>query len=171
MYSKICRTCHSLLTEWNQMLRHRRPGCDIRQSAGTDASTLGQMDVVTNLALEPLLCVDIHRHRSISALCDAAAATRVAIGEMRTVLNDIEGPPISSNDALTMKSTWLHLLRGSSLADSPNQIRAADQSENSTGRNLCRRQNDSSDGITCRKQRSSEKKDAWKQHTMIRTDL
>ena len=76
---------------------------DICESARANASTLRQMDVVPNLALQPLLFVNIDGNRGVSAFGDAAAATGIAIRKVGAVLHDIEGAAIGSNDALTVR--------------------------------------------------------------------
>jgi hypothetical protein len=60
------------------------------------------MNVVADLALQPLFLVHIDRNRSVAALRNAAAATRIAIREVCTMLNDIERTSICPNYALTV---------------------------------------------------------------------
>jgi hypothetical protein len=60
------------------------------------------MDIVADLTLQPFLFVDIDRNRGVAAFGDAAAATRVAIREVSTVLNNVESSPIGPDNALTV---------------------------------------------------------------------
>jgi hypothetical protein len=75
---------------------------DIGEGARPNASAFCQMNIIANLPLQPLFFVHINRNRSISTFCNTAAATRIAIGKMGAVLNDIEGSPIGSNNTLAV---------------------------------------------------------------------
>jgi hypothetical protein len=74
----------------------------VGESARAKASTLGEVDVVANLAFEPLFFVDVNGHRRVTAFSDSAAATRVAVGKVRAMLDDIECASIGTNNALTV---------------------------------------------------------------------
>jgi hypothetical protein len=74
----------------------------VGQSAGAKTSTLGEVNIITNLALKPFFCVDINGHCGVTALRDPAAAACVAVGEVCAMLDDIEGAPIGTNNALTV---------------------------------------------------------------------
>ena len=60
--------------------------------------------MVANLAPGPLLFVNIHRHRGISAIGAAAAAAGETVGEMRPVLHNVQRAPIGADDALAIRA-------------------------------------------------------------------
>jgi hypothetical protein len=60
------------------------------------------VNIITNFALKPFFFVDIDGHCGVTAFRDPAAATRVAVSEVCAVLDDIEGAPIGTNNALTV---------------------------------------------------------------------
>jgi hypothetical protein len=74
----------------------------VRESAGAETSALSEVDVITDFALEPFFFVDIDGHCGVTAFRDSAATTRVAVGEVCAMLDDIEGASIGTNYALTV---------------------------------------------------------------------
>src|SRR6202012_5491689 len=77
---------------------------NVCQCAWAETSALGEMNIVANLAAQPFFLVDVDRNCGITTFCNPAAATGIAVRQVRTVLHDVEGASIRSNDTLAMRS-------------------------------------------------------------------
>ena len=62
------------------------------------------MNLVANLALRPLLFVDIDGNFRVPAVRPAATAPGEAVGEVPTMLHDVEGAPIRTDYSLPIGS-------------------------------------------------------------------
>ena len=76
---------------------------NISERAGSKATALSEMNMIADFAPEPLLRIDICRDCCISALGDATATAGVAIGQMRAVLDDVEGTAIGAEYTLSKR--------------------------------------------------------------------
>ena len=59
--------------------------------------------MIANFAPQPLLRINIDRDGGVPALGDAATATGVAIGQMRSMLDDVEGTAVGADDTLSKR--------------------------------------------------------------------
>ena len=78
---------------------------NVGQGTRAKAAAFGEMDMLAYATLEPLLRIGVHRNSGIATLSYTAAASGVAVGEVRAVLNDIEGATVGANDTLA-KGAW-----------------------------------------------------------------
>jgi hypothetical protein len=61
------------------------------------------MNVIANFAPQPLLRININWDGGVPALGDAATATGAAIGQMRSMLDDVEGAAVGADDTLSKR--------------------------------------------------------------------
>jgi hypothetical protein len=79
------------------------------------------MNMIANFAIKPLLPINVGRDGGVSTLGDATATAGVAIGQMRPMLDDVEGTTVGTDYALSKRvghgyasfsGAWSELMTG-----------------------------------------------------------